>query len=294
MLRNNSNILLLFISLMIWIISCPSETGPPDVLPAGVKIKPHGNDTLRSETGIQADANTNGIRIEWSPIYESENIITEYRIFRSVSFDSAFKQIGNIAVLANLDDSSFVDPSQGGTVGQDSAYLYYVIAVDSRDNESDTSEYFKPLNRSDFIQSFQLSEKSNPIHPASSDTGITGKPVFSWCVSIGGLPIRYIVRVGVRFGNVYQTIWMAQKAPDNYDGCQSPPTTDHLTFHNFSYTLPDTLDASGDVRVFRDFDSSYMNGSRLNKGSYYWRVDCDKGQNYKSKSAWTLFTVTRD
>jgi hypothetical protein len=97
-------------SLVLWIVSCPQQTNPPAVLPAGVIMKPHGSDTLRAETGIQAEVDGNKIRVEWSPIYEGDAIITEYRIFRSVNQDTAFHQIGNIVVQSGLSDSSFVDP----------------------------------------------------------------------------------------------------------------------------------------------------------------------------------------
>jgi hypothetical protein len=297
-----------FVTFLIFLffVSCPQETNPPSVIPAGIKLKPHGDDTLRTESGIQAEVDGDKIRIEWSPIYGGDNIISEYKIFRSVGLDTAFKLIGNIVVQSNFSDSSFIDPPPNhlllDTVVVGTTYYYYVIAVDTHGSESDTSEYFKPANKSQFIQSFRLGEKvENLNRPTLSDTSVTGKPVFDWCLNSTGIPIRYLIRVGVQSATI-RTIWIAEVSSRYADGnCQfsTAAERDHLTFHNFSYTpnVPaagDSLLALTDVTVIRDFDASYINGGRLKKGNYYWRVDCDYGQNNKSKSGWEPFLVSKD
>jgi hypothetical protein len=144
-----------------------------------------------------------------------------------------------------------------------------------------------------------LGEKvTNLIFPVSDSTSVTGKPIFDWCLGSSQPPGSYIVRVGVGSSSI-QTIWIAEVASRKFDGCQGSDPQDHLTFHNFSYVpntpaAGDSLMALTTVTVIRDFDTNYMNGGRLKKGPYFWRVDCDYGINHKSKSGWEPFLVNRD
>lgn len=275
------------ISFSTLLISCPSEINPPEPRPDGVKVKAHNGATFQLETGLRPlEGIEERIRVEWSPLTNNENnLIEEYFIYRSNGIDSPFVQIGNRLVDFTDEDSFFVDEN----VFEDVTYSYFVTARNSKDKFTDTSAYF---GNSDFIKSIKLGHKVESLGPPPADTANT-KPTFTWCLGIGNVPIKYVVKLATLSG---QIIWIAEKQPGTFDGdCFDLANHDFLTFHNASYSANDSLKIKTTPFVTVHYiNQAFFDGGRLRKdNSYLWRVDCIY-DGAESKSRWAPFSVTKD
>lgn len=291
-----SKIVFVIISILaLGTLSCPDEINPPEPRPEGVRIKAHNGAAFSVETGLRPlEGVDERIRIEWSPLENNaNNLIEEYIIYRSKGTDSPFVQIGNRLVEFTEEDSFFVDDN----VFEDVTYSYFVAARNSKNKFSDTSLYY---GNSEFMKSLKLGHKVELMGPPTADTAyasLNTKPTFTWCLGIGSVPIKYIVKLATLSG---QIIWIAEKQPGTFDGdCFNIGNHDYLTFHNTSYTsqsLPgDSLRIKGTLNVTVHYvNQAFFDDGRLRKNnSYLWRVDCVY-DGAESKSRWTAFSVTKD
>ncbi|MBL7996647.1 hypothetical protein JNM05_14875 [bacterium] len=289
-MTNNNSLLIstaIILCFSLFHISCPDEVNPPEPRPGGVKIKAHNGTTFQAETGLRPlEGIEERIRIEWSPLTSNENnIIEEYLIYRSNGIDSPYVQIGNRLVDFAEEDSFFIDEN----VFEDVTYRYFIFARNSKDKITDTSAYF---GNSDYIKSIRLGHKVENLGPPPADTANT-KPKFTWCLGIGLVPIKYIVKLATLTG---QIIWIAEKQPGTFDGdCFNQDNHEYLTFHNASYSADDSLQIKTTPFVTVHYvNQSFFDAGRLRKGNAYsWRVDCIY-DGAESKSRWTTFSVTKD
>lgn len=268
-------------------VSCPDTVNPPVELPPGVTIIPYDGDTTNTETGIRAEPGpVHSIRVEWNLIDPLNFPIDEYRVFRKDQTDSVFRYIANVPP----DQNYFLDQGRG----IDSAYAYLITGVDSRNRMSDTSHYFDPDSQSTYIVQFKLGYKIRYLlNPDILDTAVTTKPEFVWCLGRNfPLPSRYLLKIA---DPSFRIVFVAQVAARNFEAgeCDLPQNPDRITFHPVSYTPNDSLRAL-DAVIVHYVDPLYINGTRLKKGNYYWRVDGYYGPNYESKSTWMGFTINRD
>ncbi len=283
---------LLILAAMAAIASCPETVDPPEKRPPGVRIIPYDGDTSSVESGIRAEAGpVNAIRLEWNPVEDVNFQIDEYRIFRKDQYDSVFRYVANVPPDQNV----FLDQfGSSALIGVDTVHAYMVTAVDSRNRMSDTSHYFDPDSQSTYVVNFRLGYKIRYLlDPNYVDTVVTTKPTFVWCLGRNfPLPGRYILKVA---DPNLKIVYVAQVPARNYEAgdCDLPQNPDHLTFHPETYAPNDTLRALDAVTVHYT-DPVYVNGTRLKKGNYFWRVDGYYGPNYESKSNWMAITINRD
>ncbi len=274
------------LTFCVLLIGCPKEQNPPEIGPPLVEIKHYNGDTSHIDRGSRAEEGSNRIRLEWKPVV-SENIIEEYQIFRAPSLDSAFTLLASRPITFTSQDSFYTDE-----VNIDSTYYYFVVARDSKDNISDTSEYFRPENLGKYVFYFALGQKTNNLNPNALDTVVTTKPRLLWCLTAQP-PLRYIVKIA---SSSNQVVWVGYKQSATFNASCDPADQEFLTVNPASYSvtmLGDSLRANADVFVTY-FNPSFFVGGRLKKGIYQWSVSCYFDTHKSSRSAWTAFIVNRD
>ncbi|MBX7150762.1 hypothetical protein K1X84_03935 [bacterium] len=279
--------------LFLIFVACPT-VDPPEVLPPGVKIIPFSSQTSATERGIRPKEGTQNILIiEWDDV-ETQSILDRYDVYRSRGIDSTFILWGS--VLA--DDPTLFEDTR---VNLDTAYYYFVVAVDSKENMSDTSKYFENNDSiAAYIQSFRLGPKVALLaFPTISDDTVSTKPRFSWCLGQETqVPIKYVVRLALPPFENPIPIWIAELPYLGFGGgnCADPASQEYATFHNASYPASEVIDslrARSNVTISY-IDNTRLPGPRLSKTNYLWRVDCVFGTRYESRSGWMPFGVNVD
>lgn len=290
----NSILSLTFIGLAAMIFTgCPDEVNPPEPRPSKVRIKAHNGDTLAVDRGTRPiEGALQLLRLEWSPITDSDNLITEYIVYRSGGLDSAFAEIA-VRTVNEAETDSFIEDA----VIAEKTYYYYVVAKDSKGNTTDISDYLDEENLYTYVMPFRLAQKASPGHPHNQDTVVTTKPQFSWCI-FGDEPGYYVIKVATSSG---QLVWLAYQQPGTFGencGAQESMTLNKQTYSyidEFFDGIPgDSLYATDSPTRVVYANSNFFEGARLQKGVYQWRVDSYFGKNNASRSPWVSFTVNRD
>jgi len=279
------------LAIMFALTGCPETTDPPPERPPGVEIIPSNGGTALTEQGLRAKPGIkNSIIIEWVPVSASV-LLDRYDIYRSISPDSTFRRVLSVG-------GSGLPVAQDDTVGVDTTYYYYVVAVNSRQVESDVSAYFEtPDSIAKYVQSFTLGAKpASLLHPTPSDTVVTTKPMFEWCP--GAIPLQYVLRLGVGSITSPATIWISETPSVVFNiDCNDENEREFLTYHDSTYFAShapgDSLYArANEVIISRS--SNILKSARLSKTTYYWRVDAIYGTHHASASGWVPFLVNRD
>lgn len=278
---------LLLTGLVTFLNSCPEEVNPEFDPPGPVRILPNNGDTTISESGLRTTLGSSGIIVEWEKLQTTDNVIKEYRIFRSKGIDSAFKQIGSVL---STEDPIFLDM----TASRDTTYYYYVTAVDTRNRTSDTSLYFRPDSVSIYIRFITLEQPASGIQPPfyPMDTTST-KPVFKWCYPKLPTPFKCVLHIA---NSGLQTIWIAQKPAGVFETCGEGAPVEYITYHHLSYLTNDSLRCSNPGAVVVNYSHPiWAQTSRLAKGNYFWRLSCYwPDGNRESRTNWIAFSITRD
>ncbi len=272
---------LLFSGFIFFLSSCPDTVDPVYDPPEPVRILPYGGDSLPVETGLRSSAGNEGIIIEWIKPGNPETPVREYRIFRSLGTDSPFAQIASVF---DNEEAQYQD----NLVSFDTAYFYYVQAVDTRGKAGT----FHPDSIRKYAASIMLKRAANPQRPFYNDT-VTTKPYLAWCYPVIDLPSQYVVKIANTSQNV---IWIAKIPNRIYNpGCDEFGDKEYLMFNSGSYSAPnDSISASASVTVTYS-NPVWLQGPRLPKGSYYWRIESRwANTSYHSRSNWGSFTITKD
>jgi hypothetical protein len=126
------------------LIGCSNTTKPQNQKPAKVRLVPKAPDDAIVESGIDAEAipgepNRNAIFLQWYS--NTEDDISSYEIYRRLG-ENITDSTGTFVKVAtvNKSDTTYID----NTVGNDSLFFYYVVAVDEEGAKSDPSakEYY--------------------------------------------------------------------------------------------------------------------------------------------------------
>lgn len=280
-------------SLFLIFIACPT-VDPPAVPPPGVKIIQPSSQSVAVERGIRPkEGSQNIIVMEWDAV-ETQSILDRYDVYRSRSLDSAFILWGS--VLA--DDPTLFEDTR---VNLDTTYYYFVVAVDSKENTSDTSKYFENNDSiAAYIQSFRLGPKVALLaFPTINNDTVSTKPRFSWCLGQEAkVPIKYVVHLALPPFENPIPIWVAELPYLGFGGgnCADPASQEYATYHNASYPASETIDS---LRARTNVTVSYIDTvrlktTRLPKTNYLWRVDCVYGTRFESRSGWMPFGVNVD
>ncbi len=280
---------LLLLTLML--TGCPETTDPPPERPPGVQIIPFSGTADLVEKGMRPKAGLkNSILIEWEPV--SANILLDrYDIYRAVSIDSTFRRVLSVNAAAPA-------VAQDDAVGIDTTYYYYVVAINSRQVQTDVDAYFESGDSiAKYIQSFTLGAKpASLLHPVAGDTVVTTKPTFEWCP--GAVPLTFQVRLGVGNITAPATVWIAEAPSVVFTiDCNDENEREYLTYHDSTYfashTPGDSLYArANEILIERSLN--LLKSARLSKTTYYWRIDAIYGSNHASASSWVPFFVNRD
>lgn len=278
--------------LFLIFIACPT-VDPPEVPPPGVKIIPFSSQTAALDRGIRPKEGTqNVIVMEWDEV-ETQSVLDRYDVYRSRSLDSVFTFWGSVLV----DDPTMFEDTR---VNLDTTYYYFVVAVDSKENMSDTSKYFENSDSiAAYVQSFRLGPKVKSLaFPTINDDTVSTKPRFSWCHGSSPAPIKYIVHVGIPPLENPIILWSVELEYRAYNAnCEEPEAEEYATFNNASYPAEisptDSLRSKANVTLLY-IDNVRLPGPRLSKTNYLWRVDCVYGTRFESRGGWMPFLVNAD
>ena len=152
------------------LVSCSDSTKPQNQKPAKVRLVPKAADDAVVESGIDAEAipgepNRNAIFLQW--YRNAEDDISSYEIYRRYAENLA-DSTGTFVKIASVGraDTVFLD----NTVGNDSLFYYYVVAVDEEGAKSDPSAK----------EHYRLYEPPNLSAPVGQSFGGRFEWVFSY------------------------------------------------------------------------------------------------------------------
>jgi hypothetical protein len=274
---------LLFSGIVFFFNACPGTVDPDFDPPGPVRIIPYGGESIPVEKGLRSSVGNDGVIIEWEKPVNPETPIREYRIFRSLGLDSPFTQIETVFDNENA-------AYQDNSIVLDTMYFYYIQAVDSRGK----SGSFQADSIQKYAASIMVKRAANTQRPFSTDT-VTTKPYLSWCYPITDIPAQYIIKIAKSI-QPEQIIWIAKVSARIFTAsCDESSEKETITFNPSSYTVPnDSLTASSSVTVTYA-DPVWIQGSRLPKGNYFWRIESRWGNSaYHSRSNWGSFSITKD
>ena len=182
------------IGVICWSVftGCDSAGEPIVPDPENVRMVHHNfsDDTLAVERGIDAVWENDGIFLAWYDLRDRN--IKQYNIYRRRDDESYFRLIKNI-ILAQSDDTTFVDDNGDDGLSLNVYYHYYVTAINSNDEESgaaDTLKYMllaKPETRQPDGQTFS--------------TLLDTLPILQW--DFVDIPNFYILRIENNFGQLH-------------------------------------------------------------------------------------------
>ena len=185
--------------LIVFVLACDNPQKPELPTPAKVVMVPRSNDMAAIERGIDAVAESNGIKLQWFDL--NDRNLKIYSIYRRKTNETYFRIIKTIDLETAFPGQDTVYIDNDPQLPLNTYNYYYVTGTNKDDLEGTPSDTLK----------YKLLEKPNTIKP-NGDI-IIGLPVFEWSFPQSIQPDSFILRIEEEFTN---TLHYVAKFQSNY------------------------------------------------------------------------------
>ena len=186
--------------LIVFVLACDNPQKPELPTPAKVVMVPRSNDMAAIERGIDAVAESNGIKLQWFDL--NDRNLKIYSIYRRKTNETYFRVIKTIDLETAFPGQDTVYIDNDPQLVLNTYNYYYVTGTNKDDLEGPPSDTLK----------YKLLEKSQTFMP-NGET-IFGLPVFYWSFPATVTPDSFILRIEEEF---YNTLYYVAIFQSNYD-----------------------------------------------------------------------------